>query len=243
MNLSIDFKGQKAILLPVHYNYIVQSFIYDTIDKKMARFLHEHGYGEGRIFRLFCFSNIIGHAVMNREKERLEFSNRISVEISSPVDDFCESFANGLFKKDCRLGGNILEVEGIKIYKQTVTGGKAVFDTLSPVVAYSTLLKPDNSKYTCYFQPGEEDFRRITEENLRKKYTAFTGQTAPEEQIAIKLSSQPKLHIINYKGTIIKGYTSRLLLSGPDVLLQMAADAGLGSKNSQGFGYLRMLRN
>jgi len=66
MNLSIDFISEKPVVLPIHYNYLVQSFIYSTIDEKMADFLHNKGYGETRKFRLFCFSNIMGRAQVNR---------------------------------------------------------------------------------------------------------------------------------------------------------------------------------
>ena len=239
MNLLIEFTCQNNIELPIQYNNIVQGFIYKTLDEKMADFLHNKGYGKDRKFKLFCFSNLYGRRRHIIKDDTVQFGKRITLEISSPVDDFCESFANGLFRNVIQLGRNTLEVEGIKIFKQIITGRKAIFDTLSPVVAYSTLLRPDKSKYTCYFQPGEEDFRRITEANLRKKYEAFTGKTAPSGQISIRTISHPKMHVMNYKGTVI---TTRLEITGPEELLQTAADSGLGSKNSQGFGYMRLLR-
>ena len=33
--------------------------------------------------------------------------------------------------------------------------------TYRPIVTYSTLLRPDGRKYTCYFQPGESDFQAL----------------------------------------------------------------------------------
>jgi CRISPR-associated endoribonuclease Cas6 len=41
-----------------------------------------------------------------------------------------------------------------------------------------------------------------------------------------------------YKGTWIEGWTGRFLLEGPPELLRLALEAGLGAKNSQGFGYV-----
>jgi CRISPR-associated endoribonuclease Cas6 len=138
------------------------------------------------------------------------------------------------------LGDNLLDVASIKIDRQEVISDEVYFQPISPVTAYSTLLKADGSKYTCYFQPGEEDFRGIVEGNLKKKYTAFTGNKPPADSIKIKPMQQPRQHIIKYRDFIIKGYSGKLLINGPRELLQMAADAGLGGKNSQGFGCVRM---
>ena len=135
------------------------------------------------------------------------------------------------------------KLSGSKRHKNRETGSKEnsiQVRTLSPVVAYSTLNRPDGSKYTCYFHPREADFQRITSENLRKKFTAFTKTEPPKDNIEIKPLNEPKLNIINYKNTIIKGYSGIFELTGPQELLQMALDAGLGSKNSQCFGLIRL---
>lgn len=47
-------------------------------------------------------------------------------------------------------------------------------------------------------------------------------------------------HVFSYKNTIVKGYSGKLLISGPRGLLQMAVDSGLGSKGSQGFGCIEL---
>jgi len=49
--------------------------------------------------------------------------------------------------------------------------------------------------------------------------------------------------LINYKNTIIKGYSGKMVVTGPIELLQMAVDAGLGSKNGQGFGCVELCEN
>lgn len=46
---------------------------------------------------------------------------------------------------------------------------------------------------------------------------------------------------MKYKGFIVKSYSGRLFLEGPRSLLQMAVAAGLGSKNSQGFGCVKIV--
>jgi len=240
MHLTIEFTSDKEIILPVHYNHIIQGFIYDTIDKELADFLHSKGYGQERLFKLFCFSNILSRPDRKSIPDHLVFHDKITIEISSPMIDFCESFANGVFKKTIRMGSNFLEVASIKIDHQTVNSDNVVLIPLSPIVAYSTLLRPNGRKYTCYFQPGEEDFHRIVSENLRKKYGAYMNVEPPAGDITIQPIQTPRLHLVKYKGFIIKGYTCKLQISGPKELIQVGVDAGLGSKNSQGFGCVRL---
>lgn len=239
MHLRIEFQSPREIVLPVQYNHILQGFIYKTIDEKLADFLHNRGYGQDRIFKLFSFSRLMGKYDNKSRSGHIIFAGSTYLEIASPMEDFCESFANGLFKKSLNIGGNELEVAGITIERQQVQSDSITLEVLSPVVVYSTLLKGDGSKYTCYFQPGEKEFERIAVENLRKKYEAVSGERL-EEEVQIHCTGQPRLSVMEYKRTTIKGYTSKLVMNGSRRLIQTAVDAGLGSKNSQGFGCVRM---
>ncbi|MCR4436982.1 MAG: CRISPR-associated endoribonuclease Cas6 [Clostridiales bacterium] len=240
MHIIITFESAKPVILPINYNHLLQALIYKTMDHELANFLHTKGYGEGRKFKLFCFSNLRGNYDTKRMPGFIVFQNRLELEISSPLSQFCESLANGFLKKTLRLGENILLVQGVSVDWKKITENRIMVDTLSPVVAYSTLLRPDGRSYTCYFQPGENDFERISAENLRKKYRALYREDGGDGEISIKCLNRPRLHVIQYKDTIIKGYSGRMLIEGPPELLQVALDAGLGSKNSQGFGCLRI---
>jgi CRISPR-associated endoribonuclease Cas6 len=241
MHICIEMSGENNIILPIHYNHIVQAFIYKTIDKELADFLHNEGYGDDRKFRLFCFSNLSGKAKIESNRGNIIFEPPVFLEVASPDSKFCESFANKILKKAIRLKSNSLEIASIKVDRQDVIKEDITINTLSPITVYSTLKRPDDSKYTCYFQPGEDDFSRIADENLRKKYRAFTGMEPPDGKVSFTPLLQPRLHIVIYKGFVIKGYTGKLRLKGPRELLQMAVDAGLGSKNSQGFGCVKMV--
>jgi len=50
-----------------------------------------------------------------------------------------------------------------------------------------------------------------------------------------------RLHVLTYKGTLIKGYSGRFVLEGDQNLIELALSSGLGSKNSQGFGYIKLI--
>jgi len=221
---------------------MVQGLIYDSLKGEVADFLHEKGFKrEKRSFKMFAFSRLLGNYNIDKTKGIIVFGDEISLIVSSPYDEFCNSLAsNMLLKKNLRLGENTLEVVKFIMERDIVSENRINIKTLSPIVAYSTLLRPDGRKYTCYFEPGEKDFCRLIENNLRKKYEAFYKKEAPDGEFEIRQLHKPKMSVMSYKQTVIKGYSGRFELSGSIQMLQMAVDAGLGSKNSQGFGCIRL---
>jgi CRISPR-associated endoribonuclease Cas6 len=238
MHITMQFKPEDEFVLPLHYNHIIQGMIYKAINTQLAIFLHNKGFqNKGRSFKLFTFSRLNGRYEINKEKGSIKFFDQISMTISSPVGEFCNSVANGMLtRRWLEIGSNLVEATNMLVRQHTVDRHEVRIRTLSPVVAYSTLLRPDGRKYTCYFQPGEPDYDRIISSNLRKKYEAYYNEEATMGDVKVEKISQVKMHVMNYKNTVIKGYSGKLQLSGPKELLQMAVDAGLGSKSSQGFG-------
>jgi len=60
MRLEIIFKHDK-LDLPIHYNEIVQGFIYNHISEDLSKWLHDEGFAyEKRSFKFFTFSRIMG---------------------------------------------------------------------------------------------------------------------------------------------------------------------------------------
>lgn len=130
----------------------------------------------------------------------------------------------------------MLDILEVQFDEQVADKDSIEVRTISPVVMYSTLIKPEGGKYTCFFQPGENEFNRLITANLRKKYEAFYNREPPGGEMFVRPLDRPRLHVTKYKNTVVKGYTCKLRLSGPRELLQMALDAGLGGKGSQGYG-------
>ncbi|NLX87354.1 MAG: CRISPR-associated endoribonuclease Cas6 [Clostridiales bacterium] len=232
-----------AFEIPLHYNHILQGVIYSAVEPRLAAFLHDRGFiSNGRSFKLFTFSRLNGRFEINKEKGSIRFLDEISMTISSPVSEFCNSVANGMLtKRWLDFGGNRVEAKNMIVRQHMVDKQQVRIKSLSPIVVYSTLLRPDGRKYTCYFQPGEPDYNRLISGNLRKKYEAYYNEEAPAEDVKVEKLGQLNMHVMNYKKTVIKGYSGKLLLTGPSGLLQMAIDAGLGSKNSQGFGCVEVV--
>jgi len=249
--IKLSSNDNNPVIIPIHYNHLIQSAIYATLDKTLAEFLHNTGYESGgRRFKLFTFSRLAGNYRFNPSTAEMTYIPPINLVVSSPFKEFCQSLVNGLLARNyVRIGSSAFVVQEVKVDRPLVVTEKTNphieteirVKTLSPIVVYSTLLRPEGSKYTCYFQPGESDFSRLINENLFKKYKAIFGDTPPEGKVKIKPLQQSKLQIIRYKNFMIKGYSALLSMNGPASLLQVAVDAGLGAKNSMGFGLLEII--
>ncbi len=236
--------GGMPLVLPIHYNHLVQAAIYNSIDEDLAAFLHDKGYVSGqRSFKMFTFSRLTGAYKINSNDKTISFSGEIKLIISSPLKVFCQSLVNILLTRgSIRLGTSEIEVAKVFASGQAVEKEELKTRTLSPVVLYSTMLRPEGGKYTVYFQPGDPDYNRLLTQNLCKKYMAYYAKEPPEGEVQAKPLGPQKLNIVEYKGIIIKGYSGRLMLQGPIPLLQLAVDCGIGGKNSQGFGCLEVLK-
>ena len=243
MQIHITLSSNRDIVLPMHYNHMMQAFIYQNISPDLADFLHTKGYeADGRIFKLFTFSRFKAKFYLDKDTKTVTYTPPITCTISSPVDEFCKSFAEHLLQSDTLfLGDNEVWVEQIQIDKPTIQEKSIVVIANSPVIAYSTLLKPEGGKYTCYFMPREPNYNEMITQNLKKKYKALTGEDFGEGLVTVEPLGQPKLCVVYYKKTVIKGCIGKFRIRGDEKLLKVGIEAGFGSKNSQGFGCVKLL--
>jgi len=244
--IHIDIKlttDNDEIVLPIHYNYIVQSAIYNSISDELADFLHNTGYStEKRTFKLFSFSQLNGSFRLYRKDGKIKFYSPINLTISSPIDEFCETLVNTLLTKGYMQFLNYdLSIEHINLRRVRAGKNEVRIKTLSPIVVYSTLLKADGNKYTCYFQPGEPKFEELILGNLLRKYKALYKDDFIVDYFNIHPISKIKMHIIKYKSIVIKAYSGCMKVSAPKELIHLMLDCGLGGKNSQGFGCIDIL--
>ncbi len=241
MQLSFTFESDQRFSLPLQYNHLVQGFIYEAIDPALSAFLHDEGYEvDGRPFRLFVFSRLLGPFRLDRQAGQISFGPRVTLWIASPVYQFCESMIRNIFgRMNLHLGPHILRSVESSGNTPEISADVLTVHTRSPVTVYSTLYRPEGSKYTAYFQPGEPDYDRLISDNLKRKFRAAHREDPPEGNVHVHALGRLKLNVVRYKGFIIKGYSGKLRLEGPPPLLQMALNAGLGAKNSQGFGFIQ----
>ena len=243
MRLTISFNPPDGFIsLPVQHNHFLQACLYHCLGDDSS-FYHDSGFKcEKRAFRMFCFSRLLGRSVFDRYSGTFRFSGGLRLIVTSPDRRFCSSLATGLLRAGAiHIGERQLPIESIETSEVQVIENQIVVKALSPVVAYSTMTRYNGQKYTCYFAPGDPDYQGVVSDNLRRKHLAFVGSdVGKEDSVKIVPLGDPRLSVVTFKGTVIKGYTCNLLMEGPMPLLQIAVDAGLGAKNSQGFGCLEV---
>ncbi|ADL06871.1 CRISPR-associated protein Cas6 [Thermosediminibacter oceani DSM 16646] len=247
MRMKLTFNSESPVALPIHYNHIIQGMIYSNLTQEFAEFMHEDGFPWGkRRFKLFTFSRLEGKFRMV-EGGRIEFEPPFSFIVSSPLERFLRELAGGLLKNDdLSLAGRRVVLENVTVHAAVEDhdlGDRIKINMLSPVVAYKTLVE-GGKKRTLYLTPLQEEFGELLKNNLLKKYAVLTGQEPGERKFEIKPAfplSEKHCKIIKYKDVIIKGWMGVYTLRGDPALLKIAYDAGLGSKNSQGFGCFEIL--
>lgn len=242
MRLEVILNSEEEIVIPIAYNYYVQSLIYNLIsNEEYADFLHNKGYRAfNRKFKLFSFSKIEGDFIFDKESKMLTyFKKEIKITITSPNEDFIKYILETLFLCDeLLLCKNRLKVQNVKIKEDIHIKDNLKVYTLSPIVVSSTLA----SGQTVYYSPLDHCFSERIKQNILKKYSAFKGKEEENINFNVKLINRNKVRkrVSKYKGIMINGYMCELELSGDVEILKFAYDACLGEKNSQGFGVLEV---
>lgn len=242
MQLTIFFNAPAQVSIPIQYGHLLQGLIYRQMDNPALRnFLHEQGFAlEKRRFKLFTFSRLMAEEVAyDREAGRLVLTPPIKLMICSPIPFILQELGTGFLRQGLvRLGAARLEVKEMATAAPKVMQGVVRLQMLSPVVVYSTLSSGDGRNYTYYYSPFEPRFIELVASNLARKFFLVYGRPAPLEGFDIRPArvNDQDLKVTYYKETVIKGWMGQYELRGDPDLLQVALDAGLGVKNSQGYG-------
>lgn len=243
MRIKIQLKSDENIYLPVNYNHHIQAFIYNYLGDD-ATWLHDEGYKyENRIFKLFCFSAILQKGRIIKSKGVFKFPKKISLIVTSPKQWILQDLSSNLISKEkVELWRNVLDIEAISVFKKDDFDNKTIkVKALSPIEIHSTFPSQLGKRKTYYYSPFEDEFSPLINQNMKKKWYANYKQDC-EYDISIKpfFKDRDKETIINYGPEddqfVVKAWKGEYLLNGDPVILQFALDAGLGGKNSQGFG-------
>jgi len=244
LQIKLNPTEKTFISLPCQYNEIIQGFIYRHLDSWLANKIHEKGFKDPetkRRLKFFTFSRLIPDKKAFIKDGQIKFQGGITLVISSPLNDFIQSFALNLLKsetirlKDEELTLSSVEVKGVPEYRE-----KVYVKTLSPITVYSTLRSYEGRKKTYYYSPFEKEFEEQLLKNLQRKLRTWSGHTVLSGSIKPYKVSSKNQRIIIYKNTVIKGWDGIFELKLPEELFVMAFEAGLGSKNSLGFGCIEV---
>ncbi len=246
MRLKITLSSIRGCInLPLHYNSTLQGMLYKSLPKYLSDFLHDIGFFyNGRRFKLYTFSKIISERfkILPDSKE-IQYKNPIRIYISSAFDEITKNFGESFLKKDVvKLGKNELFLESIEVLeKPNIDKDEILIKTLSPITAYQTFKKPDGKNFYHYYPPGHKEFKRLLKENIRKKYEIITGKKLEDFDFDISPIGKPRKALIKYRDFMIEAYDGKFKIKLASEIFNKIYDAGLGPKNSQGFGMVEVI--
>ncbi len=243
IKLTYEVLDGDKIILPNHYNYYLHGLIYNTFSNELADKLHREGFLFGkRRFKLFTFSRILekGELIKRDSSINLLFRRSVSFYFSSPKDDIVENLGEMSFRKrEFVLCGKRIYLSQLEVMTPPRFENKMLIKVISPITIYSTLKKEDGKKILHYYKPYEEDFQRLIEENAKKKYKLVYEREPDALELSIKpyrFSFEKNHSVVFFKNNPIEGWTGIYELSGSTELISVTYDAGIGCKNSEGFG-------
>ena len=248
MRIKITYETLDGdIVLPKHYNHHIQALIYKTFSPQLATNLHNIGFPYGkRRFKLFTFSRILEKGIPTKDDTKLIFKRKITFYFSSPIEDIVENLAERSFKeREFELCGKKIYISQLQIITTPKIEEKVKIKAISPITIYSTLKKADGSKIVHFYKPIDKEFSKLIENNAKKKFHLIYGKDPEELKLEIKplkFSVKDNLKLVKFKDTIIEGYTGVYELTGSPELIYVTYEAGLGNKNSGGFGMWEICR-
>ncbi len=239
MRIKVRLNAEKPIILPVHYNYIIQGFIYHHLDPVIRNILHERGVPyRKRQYKLFTFSQIFPAKITGEENNWI-MQPPLDFYISAYDEKILENFALHLVrKKVVQMGTNTLTVESISAIIPPDYRENLFIKTLSPITIHSTEIK-NGKRHTRYYSPHELEFPEKLRENLRRKFVAIHGVYPEEKEDFLKIEPvevPQRPAVIRYKGFVIVGWKGLYKLTTSPAYFKLSYTTGLGSRNSIGFG-------
>jgi CRISPR-associated endoribonuclease Cas6 len=241
MRVDITLNSSEGLRLPRQYNELLQGFLYRHLEAELARRLHDEGFMDPesrRRLRFFTFSRLMGR--WRPDGEGIFFRGPVRWLVASPWEELLSSLVEHLLQsRELKIGTQSIHVENIEVEPPLEPRRPITVQALSPVTIYSTLYTAEGKRKTYYYSPFEAEFEELLLKNLARKARTWYGKDVEAEGHIRPVKVSPRdEHIVKYKGTVIKAWTGVYELDLPPELFRMAFDAGLGAKNSQGFGCL-----
>lgn len=240
MQLIVHIGLEQPISLPLNYNHIVQSIIYRSIGTMpdYADFLHNEGYSlEKRQYKMFQFSQLSGDYYI--QNKQIIFKSYIVFEIRSPEPLLIRLLGESFWNNGIYFGKTLCTDIHMELYDYTIEVEELYIQMKTPITVYSTDYEKGK---TYYYNPEEEEFYRQINDNFYRKYEAYYGVDPISTLKIQKLDKDlPKKFVTKYQGSYITGWYGKYLISGKRKYLDFLYQAGLGSKNSQGFGMFEII--
>ena len=203
-----------------------------------ADFLHNEGYSlEKRQYKMFQFSQLSGDYYI--QNKQIIFKSYIVFEIRSPEPLLIRLLGESFWNNGIYFGKTLCTDIHMELYDYTIEVEELYIQMKTPITVYSTDYEKGK---TYYYNPEEEEFYRQINDNFYRKYEAYYGVDPISTLKIQKLDKDlPKKFVTKYQGCYITGWYGKYLISGKRKYLDFLYQAGLGSKNSQGFGMFEII--
>jgi CRISPR-associated endoribonuclease Cas6 len=235
VKLKVTLSSDLPISLPLHYNYTLQGFIYKNLPSIYSTFLHDYGFPYGkRLFKLLTFSRLFGRCRVLKAVKKIVFSPPIYFYVSCTLEELLASHAKELIKREeLKLGANRVYLESVELIEEEPKGSRVSVKTLSPVTIHSTV----NGR-ALFYGPSQQRFFQLLTDNLRKKATIARAEGAESVRVLPHPESNYRKVVALYKGFPVEGWKGKFLIEGSPEAIKVALSAGIGDRNSQGFGMI-----
>lgn len=241
MRVEIFLDESYPLTIPIQYNHYIQAMIFSWIkDKEYGAFIHDKGYQfEDKKYKLFTFSRINGLYQLDKENRTITFTKNICITISSMSDEFMGYLLNSVLleNRELHIGDAKAIINRIQLKDTPVFAGTTIVHTLSPCTVYTTL----ENKKTRYYSPSNKEYNEFIRQNLIHKYIAYYGKPPKDTEFKIVPIGKVKQAKVNYKNFHIISHDYKMKIEGSEELKRVAYNAGLGAKNSQGFGCIDII--
>ena len=235
-SIILTIKPKDKIRLPFAHMEMLQGLFYKLLsfNNEVSSIVHDRSDGSRALMKLFCFSDIKGRYSV--KDGQLEYSDTVTWEIRSVYMKIISTIVENIYtRRSFSLNNCLFEIVDIALEGPDLQRESIDFQTSTPIVAYVT----DENRRQVYFSPNDSEFYRIVEGNLRKKYKLFFGEEYTGEFELICLYCPDKFHVVTRcKSTIINAWKGKFTLAAEPPMLYLAYYAGIGSKNSMGFGVI-----
>jgi len=258
MRLEITLKPKfKNYIIPVNYNYPISSAIYKTFAKSgpnFARWLHTRGFtldGSKR-FKFFTFSRLYFQEKQIKDNTIIASGN-CRLLFSSPIDEsIITNFVEGLLSDNIIFIGNNMAGMEFKIANVSIKPYPNFKRIMTYKMLSQTVLtrKNENNKIR-YITPIDEDVEMSLIKNIlnkyeimyREKYDEICNITISKEYIekkGNKIEKLVKIKEATKDEATIRGFLIPLTIEATPQMQKLIYDAGLGEKNSLGFGMVEV---
>ena len=223
-------------VIPINYQHALSSALYAFI--KDANLDLSSSLHHSKSFKFFNFSNIrFPRPAIKGPEVHLKKGTHVKFNFSSPASDILEATITGMLSKGkMEILGAEFTIKEIEILETPSFSTNATFSTLSPI--HIDIVRENGERWDLV--PTDPEWRQRIEENSRKKYSQYFGKEyrGPFEITDI---SRMKKKRINVGGQWWVSAHAEFTISAEPEMLRFLWDAGIGSKNSQGFGCVRYM--